>query len=61
MELHAIRIVKCNNCGEDVIINANYPINSVESCRNCGMYGQTGNTWNAWKNKGAVSDSEGDY
>ena len=31
MELHAIKVVKCNNCGEDVIINAGYPINSVDS------------------------------
>ena len=52
MELHATKLVKCKNCGEDVIINANYPIDSVESCRNCGLYGQTSNTWNTWRNQG---------
>ena len=28
--LDAIKIVKCKNCGSDVPVNANYPIDSVE-------------------------------
>ena len=50
MELHPTKIVKCKNCGSDVVINANYPIEFVEKCKNCGLYGQTGYTWNTWKN-----------
>ena len=38
MELHATKVVECNNCGEDVIINASYPIDSVDQCKNCGLY-----------------------
>ena len=30
-----IKVVKCKNCGADVVINANYPIDSVDSCKNC--------------------------
>ena len=36
--LDAIKIVKCKNCGSDVPVNANYPINSVEKCKSCGLY-----------------------
>ena len=50
MELHPTKIVICNNCGADVIVNANYPITAVERCRNCGLYGETVHTWNTWKN-----------
>ena len=41
MKLHETKIVKCKNCGADVPINANYPIDSVEKCKNCGLYGGT--------------------
>ena len=36
--LHPVKVVKCTNCGSDVTVNANYPIESVDSCRNCGLY-----------------------
>lgn len=49
--LDAIKIVKCKNCGSDVPVNANYPIDSVEKCKSCGLYGFTDKTWNTWKNK----------
>ena len=38
MDLDAVKTVKCNNCGEDVLINARYPIPSVERCKKCGLY-----------------------
>ena len=50
MQLDPVKIVKCKNCGADVIVNANYPIDSVERCKNCGLYGETTRTWNTWKN-----------
>ena len=50
MDLEPIKLVKCKNCGADVIINANYPINAVENCKNCGLYGQTEHTWRTWRN-----------
>ena len=30
-----VKIVPCNSCGADVVVNANYPITSVDSCKNC--------------------------
>lgn len=30
-----VKVVKCLNCGADVTINANYPIEAVERCKNC--------------------------
>ena len=30
-----VKTVKCNNCGADVVINANYPIDAVDSCKHC--------------------------
>tara|TARA_B100000530_G_scaffold189614_1_gene120268 strand:+ start:260 stop:421 length:162 start_codon:yes stop_codon:yes gene_type:complete len=30
-----VKTVKCKNCGADVVINANYPIDAVESCKYC--------------------------
>ena len=30
-----VKSVPCNGCGADVIVNANYPIKSVNSCKNC--------------------------
>lgn len=30
-----IKVVKCKNCGADVVVNAVYPITSVDSCKNC--------------------------
>ena len=50
MQLDPVKIVKCKNCGADVIVNANYPVTSVEKCKNCGLYGTTNKTWNTWKN-----------
>ena len=50
MDLYTTKVVKCKNCGQDVVINANYPIESVDKCKNCGLYGLTGHTWNTWKN-----------
>ncbi len=44
------KVVICNNCGADVIVNASYPITAVEQCANCGLYGETPHTWNTWKN-----------
>ena len=35
MKLDPVKIVKCTNCGEDVVINANYPIDGVENCKKC--------------------------
>jgi len=35
MKLDPVKIVKCTNCGEDVVINARYPIDAVESCKKC--------------------------
>lgn len=32
-----IKTVKCKNCGSDVVVNANYPIDSVDSCKNCPL------------------------
>ena len=29
------KIVKCKNCGQDVVINANYPITFVDKCDKC--------------------------
>lgn len=29
------KVIKCKNCGADVIVNANYPIDSVDSCKSC--------------------------
>ena len=51
MKLDPVKFVICNNCGADVIVNAKYPITSVDNCRNCGLYGTTEKTWNIWKNK----------
>lgn len=30
-----VKVVKCKNCGSDVVCNAVYPINAVDSCKNC--------------------------
>ena len=30
-----IKMVKCKNCGADVVVNANYPIDAVDSCKHC--------------------------
>ena len=30
-----VKIVKCANCGADVTVNTNYPIDHVDSCKNC--------------------------
>ena len=30
-----VKTVPCKNCGADVVVNANYPITSVDSCKNC--------------------------
>mgnify|MGYP001251615956 FL=1 len=30
MELDPIKVVKCKECGVDVVVNANYPITEVE-------------------------------
>ena len=30
-----VKVVKCKNCGADVTINANYPIDAVDSCKFC--------------------------
>ena len=30
-----VKLVPCNNCGADVIVNANYPIKSVDRCVHC--------------------------
>ena len=30
-----VKIVPCNGCGADVVVNANYPITSVDMCKNC--------------------------
>ena len=30
-----VKLVPCNNCGADVMVNAVYPIKSVKSCKNC--------------------------
>lgn len=30
-----IKTVKCKNCGADVVVNANYPIDAVDSCKHC--------------------------
>jgi|TARA_R100001163_G_scaffold1027_5_gene1591 hypothetical protein len=30
-----IKIVKCRNCGADVVVNANYPIDAVNTCIYC--------------------------
>ena len=38
MKLDPIKMVLCLNCGAEVNINANYPIESVMQCRNCGLY-----------------------
>lgn len=38
MKLDPVKIVLCLNCGAEVNINANYPIESVMQCRNCGLY-----------------------
>ena len=32
MELDPIKLVKCKDCGVDVVVNASYPITEVE-CR----------------------------
>ena len=29
------KIVPCNNCGADVVVNAKYPIKSVDRCVHC--------------------------
>ena len=31
----SVKTVKCKNCGADVVINANYPIDAVDSCKHC--------------------------
>ena len=49
--LHETKLVKCKNCGSDVLINAGYPIEAVEKCKNCGLYGETTKTWNTWRNQ----------
>jgi hypothetical protein len=30
-----VKIVKCENCGADVTVNAAYPIESVKTCPKC--------------------------
>ena len=30
-----IKTVKCKNCGADVVVNANYPIDAVDRCKYC--------------------------
>ena len=30
-----VKTVQCKNCGADVVVNANYPIDAVNSCKNC--------------------------
>jgi len=30
-----VKVVKCRNCGTEVLVNANYPITEVETCRAC--------------------------
>ena len=30
-----VKLVPCSGRGADVIVNANYPIKSVNSCKNC--------------------------
>lgn len=30
-----MKTVVCSNCGADVLVNAVYPIDAVESCKNC--------------------------
>ena len=30
-----VKIVKCRNCGADVMVNSNYPINAVNTCIYC--------------------------
>ena len=30
-----VKLVPCNNCGADVIVNAKYPIKSVDRCVHC--------------------------
>ena len=46
MDLDAVKIVKCKNCGADVRVNANYPITSVDKCKACGLYGPQKNNIN---------------
>ncbi len=38
MKLDPVKVVKCDACGADVRVNANYPITSVSKCRDCGLY-----------------------
>ena len=38
MNLDPVKTVKCKNCGSDVIVNARYPIDSVDKCKSCGLY-----------------------
>lgn len=35
MILDPTKIVKCANCGADVVVNANYPITQVMKCVKC--------------------------
>ena len=30
-----VKLVPCKNCGADVVVNAKYPIKSVDYCYNC--------------------------
>jgi hypothetical protein len=32
MELDPVKVLKCRECGVDVIVNAKYPITEVECC-----------------------------
>lgn len=34
MELHPVKIMKCKVCGDEIKVNANYPITEV-TCRSC--------------------------
>ena len=35
MAIDKTKVVKCVNCGADVVINANYPITEVLRCAKC--------------------------
>ena len=40
-----IKVVKCKNCGADVVVNAKYPITSVDRCVYCPIK----NDKNVWR------------